>query len=393
MMKKTISVMIGKGSVNHNNRDFIAENVDAERSCRNIHYCNEPIEKVYHEMFDGALERYNAKQKRADRRIENYYEKIRSGRQEKPFHEIVVQIGDREDTSAKNEQGSLAMHVLDSYYRSFQQRNPQLRVFSAHLHMDEATPHLHIDFVPFITGSRRGLDTRVSLKQALSEQGFHGGTRGNTEWNQWVESEKEALAEVMEKNGIEWEHKGTHEKHLNVLDYKKEQREEELRQLENEISEKQSDLITLQLRCKSLDKVKETYEETRNMLEKSPEFQLPEPQGLMTAKGYRTKIAIPFVRKLKNFTKKILIKYFREKDENYKLSRENSEQQNDVYEAKYQTRFYKNSFDMLKKEVADYHLLRKAFGSKQLKAWVTEAHEMLYSRTRSPRRFHNDRER
>ena len=126
-----------------------------------------PIKNMYHEMFDGSLKRYNARQKRADRLIENYYEKIRSGRQEKPFHEIVVQIGDREDTSAKNEQGSLAMHVLDSYYRSFQQRNPQLRVFSTHLHMDEATPHLQIDFVPFITGSRRGLDTRVSLKQAL----------------------------------------------------------------------------------------------------------------------------------------------------------------------------------------------------------------------------------
>ena len=92
-----------------------------------------------------------------------------------------------------------------------------LKVFSAHLHMDEATPHLHIDFVPFTTGSKRGLDTRVSLKQALATQGFKGGTRGDTEWNQWVQSEKEQLATVMERYGIEWEHKGTHEKHLSVL--------------------------------------------------------------------------------------------------------------------------------------------------------------------------------
>lgn len=64
--------------------------------------------------------------------------------------------------------------MLDEYYQGFQERNTNLRVFSAHLHMDEATPHLHIDFVPFTTGSKRGLDTRVSLKQALAAQGFKG---------------------------------------------------------------------------------------------------------------------------------------------------------------------------------------------------------------------------
>ena len=87
--------------------------------------------------------------------------------------------------------------------------------------MDEATPHIHIDFVPFTTGSKRGLDTRVSLKQALAAQGFKGGTRGATEWAQWVQSEKEQLAAVMERYDIQGEQKGTHEKHLSVLDYKK----------------------------------------------------------------------------------------------------------------------------------------------------------------------------
>ena len=100
---------------------------------------------------------------------------------------------------ADSEDGQLAATVLDEYMRGFQERNPQLRVFSAHLHMDEATPHLHIDFVPFTTGSKRGLDTRVSLKQALAAQGFKGGTRGDTEWSQWVRSEKEQLAAVMER--------------------------------------------------------------------------------------------------------------------------------------------------------------------------------------------------
>lgn len=204
-MQRTISAMVGKGSVNHNSRKFKAENVDADRSRLNIDYCNESIKKVYHELFDEALERYNAKQTRADRRIENYYEKIRSSKQEKPFHELILQIGDKENMGAESENGQLARQVLDAYYREFQARNPNLYVFSAHLHMDEATPHLHIDFVPFTTGSKRGLDTRVSLKQALAAQGFKGGSRSETEWNQWVQSEKKQLAAVMERYGIEWE--------------------------------------------------------------------------------------------------------------------------------------------------------------------------------------------
>src|SRR5699024_1970455 len=114
----------------------------------------------------------------------------------------------KENMSAESENGQLARQVLYEYYRGFQERNSQLRVFSAHLHMDEATPHLHIDFVPFTTGSKRGLDTRVSLKQALAAQGFKGGSRSETEWNQWVQSEKKQLAAVMERYGIKWERKG-----------------------------------------------------------------------------------------------------------------------------------------------------------------------------------------
>ena len=239
-MKRTISAMVGHGSVNHNSRKFHAKNTDPERSHLNVTYCQENIKAVYHELFDEALERYNAKQTRADRRIENYYEKIRSGKQEKPFHEIILQVGNKDDMSADSDEGRLAAAVLDEYIRAFQERNPNLRVFSAHLHMDEATPHLHIDFVPFTTGSKRGLDTRVSLKQALAAQGFTGGTRGDTEWSQWVRSEKEQLSAVMERHGIEWEDKGTHDKHLSVLDYKKEQRAKEIAALETVKAEKES---------------------------------------------------------------------------------------------------------------------------------------------------------
>ncbi len=141
--------MVGKGSVNHNSRKFKAENVDGERSHLNLDYCNESIKKVYQKLFDEALHRYNGKQTRADRRIENYYEKIRNSKQEKPFHELILQIGDKENMGADSENGILALQILDEYYQKFQSRNSNLYVFSAHIHMDEATPHLHIDFVPF----------------------------------------------------------------------------------------------------------------------------------------------------------------------------------------------------------------------------------------------------
>jgi len=196
--------MTGKGSVNHNSRKFHAKNTDPERSCLNVEYCNENIKDVYHELFDEALARYNEKQTRSDRRIDDYYEKICSGKQEKPFHEIILQIGNKNDMGAKTEDGQLAAKILDEYMQDFQRRNPTLRVFSVHLHMDEATPHLHIDFIPYTTGSKRGLETRVSLKKALAELGFKGGTRSETERNQWVAAEKEQLAEIMLQYGIFW---------------------------------------------------------------------------------------------------------------------------------------------------------------------------------------------
>lgn len=224
--------MTGKGSVNHNSRKFHAKNIDSERSYLNVEYCNEDVKDVYHELFDEALVRYNEKQTRSDRKIDDYYDKICFGKQEKPFHEIILQIGDKDNMGATTENGQLAAKVLDEYMRDFQRRNPTLWIFSAYLHMDEATPHLHIDFVPYTTGSKRGLDTRVSLKQALSALGFKGGTRSETELNQWVQHEKKQLAEIMLERGIEWEQKGTHEKHLSVLDFKKKERAKEVAELE-----------------------------------------------------------------------------------------------------------------------------------------------------------------
>ena len=241
-MERTISGMMGKGSENHNKRRFNAKHIDSTRTKYNVEFCQENIKEVYHKLFDDALERYNAKQKRNDRKIDNYYKKIEHSKQEKPFHEVILQIGNKDDMNARSENGQLAKEILIDFMQDFQRRNPHLYVFSAHLHMDEETPHVHIDFVPFICGSKRGLDTRVSLKGALAEQGFHGGSRGESEWNQWMESEKQELSKVMGRYGIQWKHLGTHNKHLSVLNYKKQEREKEVAKLEQALSVEKAEL-------------------------------------------------------------------------------------------------------------------------------------------------------
>lgn len=242
-IKRTISAMSGDGVVAHNRRTYIAENVDPTRTHLNIEYCYTPIEEAYHQLFDEALAEFNAKQKRKDRCIKNYYKKIRDGKQEKTFYEVIFQVGNKDDMGAAGENGELAKDILDKFYHSFLERNPHLHVYSAHLHMDEATPHLHIDFIPFTTGSKRGLSTRVSLKQALADQGITGEGRSLTERDLWVQEEKEALAEIMLEHGIEWEQKGEHKEHLSVLEFKREKRKEELAELEQTIERVQQQQV------------------------------------------------------------------------------------------------------------------------------------------------------
>ena len=233
-MKRTISGMIGAGSLAHNRRDFIAENVDPGRVHLNICYQNENLKDVYKELFDDSVERYNVG-KRKDRQITNYYEKIRQGKQEKLFHEVIFQIGNCEDMAVGTVEGELAVKVLNEYMQDFQKRNPTLRVFCCYLHQDEATPHLHIDFVPYVTGWKgKGMDIRVSLKQALKSLGFQGGNKHDTELNQWINHEKEVLADIAKQYGIEWEQKGTHEEHLDVYNFKKKERKKEVQALEQE---------------------------------------------------------------------------------------------------------------------------------------------------------------
>ena len=432
-MKRTISFMTGKGSVNHNSRKFHAKNTDPERSYLNVEYCNENLKDVYHELFDEALARYNEKLTRGNRRIDDYYEKIRSSKQEKPFHEIILQIGDKDNMGAKTENGQLAAKVLDKYMQDFQRRNPTLKVFSAYLHMDEATPHLHIDFVPYTTGSKRGLDTRVSLKQALSTLGFKGGTRRETKLNQWVAYEKEQLAAVMLEHGIEWEQKGTHEKHLSVLDFEKKERAKEVAELEQSISDGKERLSNIQIQQRKAkqktEQIRQEGEairqevselsETSNLLkeqaatlaedkekllsdneklekqqkklqqeiekmvqskaimeqnihayDEDEKWQLPEAGALMSAKAYKDKKAVPLVEKLKEVVKALTIKCVQLAEQGKKLKDKVTRQEQQISRLTNKVMEQSDTIGRLQEKAADLGRLERYFGREQVQSIV-----------------------
>ena len=447
-MKRTISFMTGKGSVNHNSRKFHAKNTDSERSCLNVEYCNENVKDVYHELFDEALAWYNEKQTRSDRRIDDYYNKILRGNQEKPFHEIIVQIGDKDNMGAKTEDGQLAAKVLDEYMQGFRQRNLTLRVFAAYLHMDEATPHLHIDFVPYTTGSKRGLDTRVSLKQALSALGFKGGTRRETELNQWVTYEKEQLAAVMLEHGIEWEKKGTHEKHLSVLDFEKKERAKEVAELEQSISDGKerlsdiqiqhrkavqeteqirkkgeairqevselsetsdllkeqattlaedkkkllSDNVKLEKQQKKLQQDIEKMVQSKAVMERNihaydedEKWQLPEPAALMSAKAYKDKKAFPLVEKLKETIKALTIKCVQLAEQGKKLKEKVTRQEQQISRLTDKVMEQSDIIDRLQEKTADLGRLERYFGREQVQSIVERSKALEWAEKENKR--------
>ena len=160
----SISFRSDDGCIEHNNRDFFTDNVDKSRTPNNITYVKRDLRGLYHELFDEALAEYNARQNRPDRQIQDYYEHIRKSKKEKLFQEIIVMFGNSENCGVGSENWETAKTMLEEYMRDFEKRNPNLKVFNAVMHLDEATPHLHIDFVPVCRGQKQGLSTRVSMR-------------------------------------------------------------------------------------------------------------------------------------------------------------------------------------------------------------------------------------
>ena len=209
MTSRTISICQGKGSIGHNNRAFHTKNTDPARTKNNIVFVREPIGTAYDKLFAEAVERYNAKQKRSDRKIKSsYFEyqfgqpvtetKLTSPDKRKSFYEYLIQLGTMEDTGVGTEAAEKATACLCEYMKGFAERNPNFYVFNAVIHLDEKTPHLHIDYVP-VGHYKRGVDTQNGIAQALKEMGYGTGKNAIAKWRQ---SEYLIFREICEKNGF-----------------------------------------------------------------------------------------------------------------------------------------------------------------------------------------------
>jgi len=202
-------------------REFIARNIDKKKVDENITYIQEDVEESYNKLFSEAVAEYNRKQSRPARHIKDYFKHILEGKREEAYYEAIVQFGDVETASCDSEMGKLCKKMLEEYVNNFQARNPNLYVFNAIMHLDEATPHLHIDFIPFYTkGRKNGLSKGVSMKAALDEQGFTAKNFKENRLVAWEESERSAMEKILNEHGIEREDKNAHYKHMTVDEYK-----------------------------------------------------------------------------------------------------------------------------------------------------------------------------
>lgn len=222
----TVSIVKGRGYLNHNDRTIKQVNSRSwkpELSNQNIVYVNEPIQNVYHELFDSALDKYNAKIKQSknpQRVIKDYYEHISRSKQEKPFYEFIVAFGNINDKTT--EIYPVLQQCLDEYNRDFQSRNPNFYVFQQITHRDEiGIDHTHMDIVPVCSGNTRGLSVKNSFRGALKEMGY----TGKTAFLDWRQSEEKYMAEILERHGLEFERGSGRDEHLNVRQYQAEARE------------------------------------------------------------------------------------------------------------------------------------------------------------------------
>ena len=233
-MPMSVSVSSGRGDGRHNTREFIAENVDRSRIKDDIIFVNQSLPDAYRQCFGDACKVNNARQVLKARMLtpESYLSKIEAGQGKKnnpkPFYESVIQIGNKDDAGILShpEMAQRVKEVLTEYAQGFQSRNPNLHVFCEVLHMDEATPHLHIDWIPVAGGYKKGMPLRNSLEKAMNQQGLAAQGRTDKHNNGravWQDREKDFLVSLCREHGLEafWERHEISEKKLSVADFKK----------------------------------------------------------------------------------------------------------------------------------------------------------------------------
>lgn len=168
MEEHTLSITIGSGDIRHNNRLFKPSNVDHSRTPDNITLVRENIQDAYHNLFNESVIKYNENQKRNDRKIKNYFDKIYRSKKEKPFYEFIAQVGNQGDQPDQKK----CVEILEDFHKMMQKDYPNMKIFNSVIHVDESTPHLHLDFIPVGEGYKKGLEKRVSMQKALQNLGF-----------------------------------------------------------------------------------------------------------------------------------------------------------------------------------------------------------------------------
>lgn len=318
-MSVTISLRQGSGNLNHNNRVFITENVDLDRTIENITYYQEDLNIAYDKCFSDAINTYNKNQPRKDRKIDGiqgYMNKLKNSKNgEKLFYECIVQVGNQLDMYNGIESVELRekfKNILDEYMKTFQKRNPNLYAFNAVLHMDETTPHLHINYIPIATNYKKGLTKRNSLSKALEEQGIKGeNKRFSNNSITWNEQEKNYLETIINKyNLTREEERGYKREHLSLEQYKT------VLEYTDKLIEKQ------RLKNKKINKnIKNSLLNKNNLIIKQEDFK--EIYNLIKQKETNSKINESYIKAIKKDKfLNIISQYNIIKKENEKLKNE-----------------------------------------------------------------------
>lgn len=267
-----------KTSISHNNRTLDDEqqkskyhkHINFDKSNENIYLEQTPIKEKYEELFGEAVEKFNAKQKRADRKIDDYYAKVRKDKKLEPQREFIIQVGDIDDYRLTKDDGSptgltleqiernkqIANDILKSYYKEFQERNPNLPIYNAVIHNDEASPHMHLNVIPVASGYKRGMEKQCSFNKALKQQGIAFDKENNRAlWNNFRNQEVESIERLMSEHG--WERKEVGTNHIkDVHEYKA------IKAKERELMQKEQRLDTL---LKEFEGYSSLLQDIRNM--------------------------------------------------------------------------------------------------------------------------------
>ena len=220
-----------KTNINHNNRKFNDKDkeqnshIDFSRSGDNQYLVQKSLKELYKNEFGQAQADYNNKQKRSDRKIKNYYDHVKTGKKTSVQQEMILQVGDKDHFQDNPENRKMANEVLKEWFDNFRQRNPNLKVYNAVIHNDEASPHMHLNFVPVATGYQRGMDKQVSFDKAILQQ--DQTLNKERPFEDWRNREVLLLEKMLKERGIERELVGTNEfKDVNDFKEKKEQIQE-----------------------------------------------------------------------------------------------------------------------------------------------------------------------